>query len=87
MKTVFTKIFLGFALVFVYGSLAISIFNIVREAIAYKNDPVIAEINRRELESRAVGNKPRPPFVEEEDRNPDGVEDFSLDIDEDEANE
>ena len=86
MKTVFTKIFLGFALVFVYGSVAISIFNIVREAIAYKNDPVIAEINRRELEARIPGDRV-PPIIEEEDRNPDGVEDFSLNNDEDEANE
>ena len=86
MKTVFTKIFLGFALVFVYGSLAVSIFNIVREAIAYKNDPVIAEINRRELEARIPGDRV-PPIIEEEDRNPDGVEDFSLNNDEDEANE
>ena len=83
MKTVFTKIFLGFALVFVYGSLAISIFNIVREAIAYKNDPVIAEINRRELEARIPGDRV-PPIIEEDDRDPDGIEPYSLD---DETNE
>ena len=78
MKTVFTKIFLGFALIFVYGSVAISIFNIVREAIAYKNDPVIAEINRRELEARIPGDRV-PPIIEEDDRDPDGVENFNID--------
>ena len=85
MKTVFTKIFLGFALVFVYGSVAISIFNIVREAIAYKNDPVIAEINRRELEARIPGDRV-PPIIEEEERNPDGVENCDIDL-YDETNE
>ena len=84
MKTVFTKIFLAFALVFVYGSLAISIFNIVREAIAYKNDPVIAEINRREHEARIPGDRV-PPIIEEDDRDPDGVE--NCDIDYEDSNE
>ena len=83
MRASFFKIFAVCSLIFVYSSVALVLALCVKEAIAYKNDPEIAEINRRELEGRAVGgNKPRPPFVEEEDRNPDGVEDFSLDYDE-----
>ena len=74
MKTAFTKIFAACAFVFVYASLGIVIVNCIREAIAYKNDPVIAEINRRE---KGPGGDRVPPVIED-DRNPDGVGDYSL---------
>ena len=77
MKTAFTKIFAACAFVFVYVSLGIVIVNCIREAIAYKNDPVIAEINRRE---KAPGGDRVPPVIED-DRNPDGVGNYSIDYD------
>ena len=82
MRASFFKIFAVCSLIFVYSSVALVLALCIKEAIAYKNDPEIAEINRRELEGRAVGgDKPKPPILEE-DRNPDGVEDFSLDYEE-----
>ena len=78
MKTTFTKIFAACAFVFVYASLGIVIINCIREAIAYKNDPVIAEINRRE---KGPSGGDRVPPVFEEDRNPDGIGNCSIDYD------
>ena len=82
MRASFFKIFAVCSLIFVYSSVALVLALCIKEAIAYKNDPEIAEINRRELEGRAVGGDRIPPIIEEEERNPDGVEDFSLDYEE-----
>lgn len=76
MKTAFVKAFATVALIITYGSLAVTLVNIVRECIAYKKDPTIIEINKREREARIPDRV--PPIIEEEDRNPDGIGDYSL---------